>query len=222
MLAQTKPAPTGGDLYQRVTNTPKPASGTAAFLPRIVSKEMYLGSPNGALFGWADFLLHVGMWVAVLTFDILIFDQADKWNKPVVNATDGTTTAAMDTVTFPYALAGLILSWVSFGFILAVLAFHLCSGNKITTELAPFLLALIMGSIKASLLMTIIYTLFTTTPATHQDEWKVTPASFVSSSHATVSAVAHRSHRRILLYRRPGQSSCSWEKRSSSASSTTT
>ena len=149
---------TGGELYARVTGgTPKPA-GEGPPVPRVISKEMFLGSPNGAFFGYADLLLHLGMWVTVLVFDGLIFDQANKWNTPMVNATSGVTTPAADIVTYPYALAGIILSSISFGFLFMILLYHLFSGNKITTELAPFILALIMGSTKASLLMSVIYT----------------------------------------------------------------
>lgn len=182
---------TGGELYARVTSgTPKTATDGPP-VPRVISKEMFLGSPNGAMFGWADLLLHLGCWVTVLVFDSLVFDQANKWNTPIVNATSGVTTPALDTVSFPYALAGLILSCVAFGFLFIILVYHLFSGNKITTELAPFVLAIIMGSTKASLLMSMVYTLFTTSPATSSDQWKTWTIFLLVGKTFLVSILTH-------------------------------
>jgi hypothetical protein len=189
MLPRSQPTPTNADLYKQVAAGPKSVKNVVHILPRIVSKEMFTGCPNGWFLGWADFLLHVGVWIMVIVFDTQVFMKADKWNKPTVDAS-GAAVAAADTITYPYALAGLVLTWISFGHILLLLVYHRLV-DLIVTELAPFILAIIMGAIRASFVMTLIYTLFTTSPATASDEWKIWTITLLVGKTFLLSILTH-------------------------------
>ena len=141
------------------------------WVPHIVSKEAAEGSPNGPFFGLMEIVMHLGMWFTVLSFDGMLFGKADEWDDAVVDATSGVVTAAINPVLYPYALAGLVLSIVSFAHILFVVVYHIAMGIK-RNELPSVVQAVVVGSLRASLMMTIISTLFATTPASSTDNWK--------------------------------------------------
>lgn len=116
-------------------------------------------SPSSIL----DMLVHLALWIVVLVFEIMIFVKTDDWRTTAANA-----------VPFPYALASLVLLSVSMGTM--VLLTILTSWNWVKLDrghpVDAYLVNLIAGPLKLSMLFTLIVVIFATDIATSTEEWR--------------------------------------------------
>lgn len=128
-----------------------------------------------------DMLIHLALWIVVMVFEIMMFVKADDWHKLVqASSANGTGVfdpseppAAANAVPFPYALASLVLLSTSMGtmILLTILVswfIDINSGHSVDT----YLVTLINGTLKLSMLFTLIVVIFATDMATSTDEWR--------------------------------------------------
>lgn len=117
-----------------------------------------------------DVLFHFAFWIVVLIFEILFFQKCDDWNNPVDE-----TTPAVNKVPFQYAMAALSLVAASMGIQLTVtFAQYFKLMTPLEHKLDAYVASCIVGSLKASLILTLIVVLFATdiTASTVTDEWR--------------------------------------------------
>lgn len=134
-------------------------------VPTTVSSDWYSdpSNPMGAF----DAFLHVAAWIVAIVFDHLLFDKADGWSKIVPPAT-----APADAYTKPYAMAALVCSWIAFGTIVGMLIIHRFM-TPIYRQVDSAVLAIITAGVRASMVFTLIITLFTVgVTADRGEDWR--------------------------------------------------
>lgn len=144
--------PTGGVLKEKTVQRIKENVG---IVPAEVSIPLSKGEPSMA--AWWDAALHVGMWIAVIVVEFMVFFKCDDWNKTPLDAAVSTT-VMQDTATHPYAIAALITTLVSATVIFGILLVHWAT--RYTRETDSVWLALVMGSLRSSFVFTIVMVLF--------------------------------------------------------------
>lgn len=147
--------------------------GEKPIWPPTVSAEAFKNKRD--MWGTADALIHICIWIMALIFDHLLLGKAGEWSK-TTTAADGSVVAAIDTVTETYALAALITAWIAFAVIAGTILRHWMAGDQgFTGQANAVILGMITSGVRSSLIFTMICALFTVgvNPATDRGvDWR--------------------------------------------------
>lgn len=137
-----------------------------------------------------DLLVHVGIWVAALVFEILVWIDADNFK-------------STDTHVWPFATASLITFATSLGIVVGCILLSL--GADVTPKtIFPAFIATIEGCLASSIMSTFICVVYTIGVASSTDVWrdkiivllvlKVMASSFINANSRYYISYERGSH----------------------------
>lgn len=118
--------------------------------------------------------MHVAIWILALVFEILVFDESDKFKMSNLNVT---TDDSNDNPTRAYAAASLAMFLVAAAIVILSVMVHFCSACMSksmmidTANYFPFLTGMMEGGLMSSTLFTIVCVLYTVDNSNATDSW---------------------------------------------------
>lgn len=119
--------------------------------------------------------MHVAIWILAFVFEMLVFDESDKFKTSNLNVTADDSN---DNPTRAFAAASLAMFLVAMTVVVLSVVFHICSScmsksNMIDTadNYPPFLTGMMEGGLMSSALFTIVCVLYTVDNSNATDSW---------------------------------------------------
>jgi hypothetical protein len=165
------------------------------YVPYFVSAFDFneVSSNMSKTFTFLDLLVHVGIWVAALVFEILVWIDADNFK-------------STDTHVWPFATASLITFATSLGIVVGCILLGL--GADVTPKtIFPAFIATIEGCLASSIMSTFICVVYTIGVASSTDVWrdkiivllvlKVMASSFINANSRFYISYRQETHSRL-------------------------